>query len=120
MLANPSSPEGEVNGCNSRNFGVDAFAWRFRLRGGGIREEKIWEDILNAYAAHDTIDFAYRTQRLYRKDSIEKPDKKRFNIVKSVFYNLVIVTKMEMVQVSQQLAFQEFQLPLLLLAYQFL
>ncbi|NIQ11082.1 MAG: mechanosensitive ion channel family protein, partial [Gammaproteobacteria bacterium] len=28
-------------------------------------EQGIWEDILDAFAAHDNIDFAYPTQRFY-------------------------------------------------------
>lgn len=36
-------------------------------------EQDIWEDILDVFAAHDNIDFAYPTQRLYRNDSEGKP-----------------------------------------------
>ncbi|HEX8386750.1 MAG TPA: mechanosensitive ion channel domain-containing protein [Rubricoccaceae bacterium] len=34
-----------------------------RVRGS---EQAIWEDILDAFAASDTVDFAYRTQRVFR------------------------------------------------------
>ena len=36
-------------------------------------EQEIWEDILDAFAAHDDIDFAYPTQRFYRNDTEGKP-----------------------------------------------
>ena len=36
-------------------------------------EQEIWEDILDAFAAHSDIDFAYPTQRYYRNDSEGKP-----------------------------------------------
>jgi small-conductance mechanosensitive channel len=36
-------------------------------------EQAIWEEILDAFAAHDDIDFAYPTQRYYRNDSEGKP-----------------------------------------------
>ncbi len=36
-------------------------------------EQEIWENILDAFAAHDTIDFAYPTQRFYNR-TIEKDD----------------------------------------------
>ena len=36
-------------------------------------EQAIWEDILDVFAAHDDIDFAYPTQRFYRNDSEGKP-----------------------------------------------
>ncbi|MGW8312033.1 MAG: mechanosensitive ion channel family protein [Desulfuromonadales bacterium] len=36
-------------------------------------EQAIWEDILDSFAAHDDIDFAYPTQRFYRNDSEGKP-----------------------------------------------
>jgi len=36
-------------------------------------EQAIWEDILDVFAAHDNIDFAYPTQRFYRNDSEGKP-----------------------------------------------
>jgi small-conductance mechanosensitive channel len=31
-------------------------------------EQEIWEDILDAFAAHDDIDFAYPTQRFYHNE----------------------------------------------------
>jgi len=36
-------------------------------------EQEIWEDILDAFAAHDNIDFAYPTQRFYHNDTEGKP-----------------------------------------------
>ena len=36
-------------------------------------EQDIWEEILDAFAAHDNIDFAYPTQRFYRNDTEGKP-----------------------------------------------
>lgn len=36
-------------------------------------EQVIWEDILDAFAAHDDIDFAYPTQRYYHNDTEGKP-----------------------------------------------
>jgi len=36
-------------------------------------EQAIWEEILDAFAAHDDIDFAYPTQRFYRNDAEGKP-----------------------------------------------
>ena len=36
-------------------------------------EQEIWENILDAFAAHDTIDFAYPTQRFYSNDTEGKP-----------------------------------------------
>ncbi len=36
-------------------------------------EQEIWEAILDAFAAHQDIDFAYPTQRLYRNDREGKP-----------------------------------------------
>jgi small-conductance mechanosensitive channel len=36
-------------------------------------EQEIWEDILDAFAAHDDIDFAYPTQRFYHNDTEGKP-----------------------------------------------
>ncbi|MBW2688937.1 MAG: mechanosensitive ion channel family protein [Deltaproteobacteria bacterium] len=36
-------------------------------------EQEIWEDILDAFAAHDDIDFAYPTQRYYHNDTEGKP-----------------------------------------------
>ena len=42
-----------------------------RMRRGS--EQDIWEDILNAFAHHDDIDFAYPTQRFYRNDTEGKP-----------------------------------------------
>ena len=36
-------------------------------------EQAIWEDVLEAFAAHDDIDFAYPTQRFYHNDSEGKP-----------------------------------------------
>jgi small-conductance mechanosensitive channel len=36
-------------------------------------EQDIWEDILDVFAAHDDIDFAYPTQRFYRNESEGKP-----------------------------------------------
>jgi len=36
-------------------------------------EQAIWEEILNAFTAHDDIDFAYPTQRFYRNDAEGKP-----------------------------------------------
>ena len=36
-------------------------------------EQEIWEDILDAFAAHDDIDFAYPTQRLYSNAAEGKP-----------------------------------------------
>lgn len=41
-----------------------------RRRGGG---EKLWEAILDAFAEHDDIDFAYPTQRLYFNPYEGKP-----------------------------------------------
>lgn len=36
-------------------------------------EQEIWEDILDAFAAHDDIDFAYPTQRFYNNHTEGKP-----------------------------------------------
>ena len=36
-------------------------------------EQEIWEEILDAFAAHDNIDFAYPTQRFYSNSSEGKP-----------------------------------------------
>ena len=36
-------------------------------------EQEIWENILDAFAAHDTIDFAYPTQRFYTNMTEGKP-----------------------------------------------
>jgi small-conductance mechanosensitive channel len=36
-------------------------------------EQAIWEDILDVFAAHDDIDFAYPTQRFYSNQSEGKP-----------------------------------------------
>ena len=36
-------------------------------------EQEIWEDILDAFAAHSDIDFAYPTQRFYQNDTEGKP-----------------------------------------------
>ncbi len=36
-------------------------------------EQDIWEDILDAFAAHDDIDFAYPTQRYYINETEGKP-----------------------------------------------
>lgn len=36
-------------------------------------EQEIWEDILDAFAAHDDIDFAYPTQRFYHNEREGKP-----------------------------------------------
>jgi small-conductance mechanosensitive channel len=36
-------------------------------------EQAIWEDILDSFAAHEDIDFAYPTQRFYRNDTEGKP-----------------------------------------------
>jgi len=36
-------------------------------------EQEIWEDILDAFAAHDDIDFAYPTQRFYANATEGKP-----------------------------------------------
>ena len=36
-------------------------------------EQEIWEAILDAFAAHDDIDFAYPTQRYYHNDREGKP-----------------------------------------------
>ncbi len=36
-------------------------------------EQEIWEDILDAFAAHDNIDFAYPTQRFYHNNTEGKP-----------------------------------------------
>ena len=36
-------------------------------------EQEIWEDILDAFAAHDNIDFAYPTQRFYNNNTEGKP-----------------------------------------------
>lgn len=36
-------------------------------------EQDIWEDILDSFAAHDNIDFAYPTQRYYHNDTEGKP-----------------------------------------------
>jgi len=36
-------------------------------------EQEIWEDILDAFAAHDNIDFAYPTQRFYHNAGEGKP-----------------------------------------------
>ena len=36
-------------------------------------EQEIWEDILDSFAGHDNIDFAYPTQRFYHNDTEGKP-----------------------------------------------
>lgn len=36
-------------------------------------EQAIWEDVLEAFAAHDDIDFAYPTQRFYHNEREGKP-----------------------------------------------
>jgi small-conductance mechanosensitive channel len=36
-------------------------------------EQDIWEEILDAFAAHDDIDFAYPTQRFYHNNTEGKP-----------------------------------------------
>ena len=36
-------------------------------------EQEIWEDILDAFAKHDDIDFAYPTQRFYDNSAEGKP-----------------------------------------------
>ncbi len=36
-------------------------------------EQEIWEDILDSFAAHDNIDFAYPTQRFYSNNQEGKP-----------------------------------------------
>jgi small-conductance mechanosensitive channel len=36
-------------------------------------EQEIWEEILDAFAAHDDIDFAYPTQRFYHNNTEGKP-----------------------------------------------
>lgn len=36
-------------------------------------EQEVWEDILDVFAEHDNIDFAYPTQRFYHNHSEGKP-----------------------------------------------
>ncbi len=43
-------------------------------------EQEIWEDILDAFAAHDNIDFAYPTQRFYGNATEGKPGTRPENI----------------------------------------
>ena len=43
-------------------------------------EQEIWEEILDAFAAHDNIDFAYPTQRFYSNFSEGKPGTRPENI----------------------------------------
>ncbi len=47
-------------------------------------EQEIWEDILDAFAAHDDIDFAYPTQRFYHNDTEGKPGTRPEAIYSSV------------------------------------
>jgi small-conductance mechanosensitive channel len=47
-------------------------------------EQQIWEDILDAFAAHDNIDFAYPTQRFYHNSTEGKPGTRPEAIYSSV------------------------------------
>ncbi len=47
-------------------------------------EQDIWEDILDSFAKHNDIDFAYPTQRFYRNDTEGKPDTRPEAIYPSV------------------------------------
>jgi small-conductance mechanosensitive channel len=47
-------------------------------------EQAIWEDILDVFAEHDDIDYAYPTQRFYHNDSEGKPGTRPNAIYKPV------------------------------------